>query len=63
MNTDELQQLAWDAEDSGRSVYVYKHETQDDVITYVEVDDETYENDELDLDLEPTYFGGREWQD
>ena len=56
MNTETLQQLAWDAEDAGKTVYVYKHHTQDDVITYVEVDDETYENDELDVELEPYDF-------
>ena len=63
MNTETLQQLAWDAEDSNSEVRVHRHDTQTDVIVYVEVDDETYENDELDLDLEPTYFGGREWRD
>ena len=63
MNTETLQQLAWDAEDASKKVRVHRHETQTDVIVYVEVDDETYENDELDLDLEPTYFGGREWRD
>lgn len=56
MNTDELQQLAWDAVDAGKSVYVYEHETQDDVITCVEIDDEQYENDFLDVELEPYDF-------
>lgn len=56
MNTDQLQQLAWDAEDNGLTVNVYRHHTQDDVITCVEIDDETYENDFLDVELEPYDF-------
>lgn len=64
MNTDELQQLAWDAEDSGRSVYVYKHHTQTDVITCVEIDDEQYENDLLDVELEPyDFYTERQWRE
>lgn len=63
MNTEQLQDMAWTAEDFGKTVRVHRHDTQTDVIVYVEVDDETYENDELDLDLEPTYFGGREWRE
>lgn len=64
MNTDELQQLAWDAEDAGKSVYVYKHETQDDVISYVEVDGEHFENDFLDVELGPyDFYAEGQWRE
>lgn len=64
MNTDQLQQLAWDAEDTGKEVRVYKHHTQDDVITCVEIDDETYENDFLDVELEPyDFYAEKEWRE
>ena len=53
MTTDELQELAWDAEDSGKDIYTNRHESQDDVIVSVEVDGETYYNDVLDQELQP----------
>lgn len=64
MNTDQLQELAWSAEDSGRSVYVYRHETQDDVITGIEIDDEYYANDFLDEELEPyDFYAEGQWRE
>ena len=56
MNTDQLEQLANDAEDSGATVYVYRHDSQTDVITCVEVDGEAFDNDFLDVELEPYDF-------
>lgn len=64
MNTEELQELAWSAEDAGKTVYIYKHETQEDVITCVEVDDEPYENDFLDVELEPyDFYAEGQWRE
>lgn len=64
MNTDELQQMAWDAEDSGDEVYVYRHHTQDDVITCVEINGEAFENEFLDMELEPyDFYAERMWQE
>ena len=64
MNTIELQQIAWDAEDAGKSVYVSKHETQTDVITYIEVNDETIYNDYLEDELEPyDYYAEGMWRE
>lgn len=63
MNTDQLQELAWDASDSGRNVYVAKHETQTDVIVYVEVDGETFENEFLDVELEPNQYAEVAWRE
>lgn len=56
MNTNQLQEMAWDAEDSGRNVYVAKHESQTDVIVYVEINGETFENEFLDVELEPNQY-------
>ena len=64
MNTEQLQELAWSAEDAGKTVYVYRHETQDDDITYVEIDDEQYENDFLDVELEPyDFYAEGQWRE
>ena len=47
MNTNELQQLAWDAEDAGREVYIYRHPIHYDLITKVEIDGEQVDNEFL----------------
>lgn len=56
MNTNELENLAMDAEDAGAEVYIYRHETQNDVIVRVEVNGEEFKNDFLDVELEPYDF-------
>lgn len=64
MNSEELQEMAWSAEDSGKTVYVYKHDTQTDVITGIEIDDEYFENDVLDIELEPyDFYAERLWRE
>jgi len=63
MNTEELQQLAWDAEAQGKGVYVYRHDSQPDVITCVEIDDEAFDNDFLDVELEPyDFYAEGQWR-
>lgn len=47
MTSEDLQQMAWAAEDNGSEVEVYKHEAFDELIHYIEIDGETYHNDEL----------------
>lgn len=63
MNTDQLQQLAWDAEDSGAEVYVAWHETQGDVILYVDADGETFENEFLAEELEMNQYAENAWRE
>lgn len=63
MNTDQLQEMAWDAEDSNQEVYVARHETQTDVILYLEINGETFENEFLDVELEPNDFAEAAWRE
>lgn len=52
MTSEDLQQMAWAAEDNGSEVEVYKHEAFDELIQYIEVDGVTYLNDELSDEVE-----------
>lgn len=48
MNSDELQEMAWNAEDEGHEVYVARHE-ETGVIEYIEINGvETYNPDYVD---------------
>ena len=51
MTSEDLQQLAWAAEDNGSEVEVYRHEAFDELIHYIEIDGVTHLNDELSDEL------------
>lgn len=64
MTTNELEELAWSAEDAGDEVYVYRHHTQDDVITCVEINGEPFENTVLDVELEAyDFYAESKWRE
>lgn len=42
MSSEDLQQLAWNEEDEGKEVYVYRHESG--IIEYIEVNGKEYVN-------------------
>lgn len=52
MTSEDLRQMAWAAEDNGSEVEVYRHEVADELIHYIEIDGETYLNDELSDELD-----------
>ena len=54
LGSDELYEIACDAEDMGKEVAVYRSEIDDEVILYVEVDGEEYWNDLYDVELDDT---------
>lgn len=64
MNTDQLEQMAWDAEDSGADVCVHRHESQDNVIKYIEIDGEEFLNEYISDELEARDFNNeRMWRE
>ena len=54
LGSDELYEIACDAEDMGKEVTVHRSEIDDEVILYVEVDGEEYWNDLYDVELDDT---------
>lgn len=50
MNTDKLQNMAWDAEDSGQKVQVFWH--SENVIDYISIEGDEYFNAFIDQELE-----------
>lgn len=63
MGTDDLYGLACEAEDSGQEVYVYRHEYDDDVIWYVEIDGETFHNENMKQELDQSSDAERWWRE
>lgn len=63
MNTNQLQEMAWDADDCGAEVQVFWHDSQSDVIVYVEINGEIFENEFLDVELEPNGFAEAAWRE
>lgn len=63
MGTDELYELACEAEDSGQEVCVYRHEYDDDVIWYVEIDGETFLNENIKQELDQSSDAERWWRE
>lgn len=54
LGTDDLERMAWDAEDMNKEVSVYRSLINDDLIQYIEIDGEEYWNDLLDVELDDT---------
>ena len=54
LGTDALYDMACDAEDMNKDVLVVRSEIDDDVIVYIEIDDETYWNDLFDEEMDDT---------
>lgn len=52
MNTEKLEELAWEARDKGEDVYTYRHHNRPNVIVCVEVNGKGFENDFLDEELD-----------
>lgn len=64
MNSNDLQVAAWDAEDNGEEVYVSRHDSQEDVILYVEINGETLVNDFVDQELQPyDFYAEGQWRE
>lgn len=54
LGTDDLERMAWDAEDMDREVLVHRSAENGDLIVSVEIDGEEYWNDLLDVELDDT---------
>lgn len=52
LGSDDLQKIAWDAQDVDKEVYVQRSEIDEDIILHVEVDGETYYNDLFDVEMD-----------
>lgn len=55
--SDQLQQRAWDAEDQGSEVFVYWDDVYD-VIRYIDIDGEEFENPYFAEEVEAAYWTG-----
>lgn len=64
MSSDVLMQMAWDAEDNGDEVEVYRHNQVDEVIEYIEINGIEYLNEHMVDELEGRDFDAeRLWRE